>query len=198
MDAAGFECPDVVGNSVGGIIALELARMGRVRSVVALCPEGKQSAIHALSLFARGYLSHQLARRLSPVLRQAMRFPTLRKVLMRDASAKGHLLSPELVEHLIEAIAYCDVLQTAKANIKGLFNPPTKNISDVECPVYFIWGAKDSFVSEKEMNHYRADLPDAKYMAIDDCGHCPQLDWPDMITDEILAFTNTVQFAKKT
>ena len=67
-------------------------------------------------------------------------------------------MAPELVEHLVEAIAYCDVLHTATANIKDLLNPMTRNISDVESPVYFIWGAKDNYVSEEEMNHYRADL----------------------------------------
>ncbi|MGB3484294.1 MAG: alpha/beta fold hydrolase [Mycobacterium sp.] len=36
LDAAGFECPDIVGNSLGGFIAFELARRRRVRRVVAI------------------------------------------------------------------------------------------------------------------------------------------------------------------
>src|SRR3954447_24009824 len=40
MDDAGFETAHVVGNSLGGHVALQLAARGRARSVVALAPAG--------------------------------------------------------------------------------------------------------------------------------------------------------------
>src|SRR3954463_2768322 len=40
MDDAGFQTADVVGNSMGGFAALQLAARGRARSVVALAPGG--------------------------------------------------------------------------------------------------------------------------------------------------------------
>jgi pimeloyl-ACP methyl ester carboxylesterase len=40
LDAAGFDTAHVVGNSLGGWIAFELATRGRARSVVALSPAG--------------------------------------------------------------------------------------------------------------------------------------------------------------
>jgi pimeloyl-ACP methyl ester carboxylesterase len=40
LDGAGFDTAHVVGNSLGGWIALELATRGRARSVVALAPAG--------------------------------------------------------------------------------------------------------------------------------------------------------------
>src|SRR5262245_43446660 len=40
MDAAGFGTAHIVGNSVGGYVALKLAARGRARSVVALAPAG--------------------------------------------------------------------------------------------------------------------------------------------------------------
>jgi len=189
MDAAGFECPDVVGNSVGGFLAFELARLGRARSVTAICPEGKQSWLHALSLFTRGYLAHQAARRLLPILKQALHVKSLRKFIFRDATPRGHRIPVELAEHLIEAIAYCDVLQSIRSNIDGISVPTVGDVSDVKCPTYFIWGKQDTFVLREEMDRYRADLPAAKFLEIDKCGHCPQLDWPEVIAEEILAFT---------
>jgi pimeloyl-ACP methyl ester carboxylesterase len=197
LDEAGFDRPDVVGNSVGGILALELGRMNRARSVVAICPEGKQSRLHALSLFARGYLSHQAARRLSPLLRQALHVSRLRKILLRSASARGDRISVELSNHLLHAVSYCNVLKTLIANIDGLWNPVSEDVSDVTCPVYFMWGKQDTFVSEKEMDRYRADLPHAKYLAIDNCGHCPQLDRPELVADEIISFTDAVETASE-
>src|SRR4051794_14446403 len=40
MDAAGFATAHLVGNSLGGYLALQLAARGRARSVVALAPAG--------------------------------------------------------------------------------------------------------------------------------------------------------------
>jgi pimeloyl-ACP methyl ester carboxylesterase len=44
MDAAGFATAHVVGNSLGGYVALRLAERGRARSVVALAPAGGWAA----------------------------------------------------------------------------------------------------------------------------------------------------------
>src|SRR5919197_770163 len=40
LDEAGFERPHIVGNSLGGYVALQLAARGRARTVVALAPAG--------------------------------------------------------------------------------------------------------------------------------------------------------------
>ena len=57
MEGAGLERPHVAGNSLGGGIALELARMGVVASATALSPVGFWSAAEAR------YEPHDAARR---------------------------------------------------------------------------------------------------------------------------------------
>ena len=44
MDEAGFETAHIVGNSLGGYLALQLAARGRAESVVALAPAGGWAA----------------------------------------------------------------------------------------------------------------------------------------------------------
>ena len=44
MDEAGFETAHLVGNSLGGFVALQLAARGRARSVVALRPRRRLGA----------------------------------------------------------------------------------------------------------------------------------------------------------
>ena len=40
MDEAGFETAHIVGNSLGGYVALQMAERGRAQTVVALAPAG--------------------------------------------------------------------------------------------------------------------------------------------------------------
>ena len=58
MDEAGFETAHLVGNSLGGYVALQLAARGRARAVVALAPaggwaRGDESFRDTLELFRR-------------------------------------------------------------------------------------------------------------------------------------------------
>jgi pimeloyl-ACP methyl ester carboxylesterase len=54
MDHAGFETAHIVGNSLGGYVALQLAERGRARSVVALAPAGGWRSDHGMTvLFQR-------------------------------------------------------------------------------------------------------------------------------------------------
>ena len=197
MDAAGFGEVDIVGNSIGCLVAFELARRGRARSVIALCPEGKQTNWHGLTLAARGLLTHEVARRFRKLGMRALRFPFLRKLLLRDASARGQRVPLELAEHLLEAVGFCDVLETFRANWRTASEGRIADVSAIACPVYFIWGENDTFVLAEEMRRYRADLPDARYLAIPDCGHCPQLDHPELVAGEILAFTGGAKSARQ-
>ncbi len=57
MDEAGFESAHIVGNSLGGYVALQLAARGRAESVVALAPaggwaEGDESFHETLAFFS--------------------------------------------------------------------------------------------------------------------------------------------------
>ena len=60
MDAAGFETAHLVGNSLGGYVALKLAARGRARTVVALAPAGgwtpDDDSYRELLRFQRGLL----------------------------------------------------------------------------------------------------------------------------------------------
>ena len=62
MDEAGFETAHIVGNSLGGYLALLLAERGRARSVVALAPAGGWAAGRRV-LPGDARLLHQMQRR---------------------------------------------------------------------------------------------------------------------------------------
>src|SRR4051812_14488159 len=68
MDAAGFERAHLVGNSLGGFVALQLAARGRARSVVALAPAGGWAAgdLRRDELLDRQRVLHRELRGLAP------------------------------------------------------------------------------------------------------------------------------------
>jgi len=82
LDELGWKDPHVAGNSLGGWVALELARMGRARSVVAISPAGFWSSGELR--FARSSLraSRWVARALRPVLPAAMATAAGRTLLL--------------------------------------------------------------------------------------------------------------------
>jgi pimeloyl-ACP methyl ester carboxylesterase len=82
LDALGIERAHVAGNSLGGWTALELARLGRARSVCALGPAGlwQSGPVLPMIALARSYLP---ARRWPGLARAAMGLSPLRLLLLR-------------------------------------------------------------------------------------------------------------------
>ncbi len=63
MDEAGVETAHIVGNSLGGYLALVLATRGRARSVVALAPAGGADHTETLAMQERGVLLSEITTR---------------------------------------------------------------------------------------------------------------------------------------
>jgi haloalkane dehalogenase len=55
-------------------------------------------------------------------------------------------------------------------------------------PFLFFWGMKDKFVPPKELEKWRARLPDAKVITFEDAGHFLQEEKPTAMLSEIQAF----------
>ena len=90
MDKAGIGRAHVVGNSLGGWLAMELARRGRARSALALSPGGgwvtRWGRLKVLAFFR---FNRGLDRISGPVKPWALRVPILRKLLMRTVIEHG-------------------------------------------------------------------------------------------------------------
>ncbi len=102
MDGAGFATAHLVGNSLGGWVALELAKRGRARTVCALSPGGtyRDGSLAADLTAMRLALEHRLvARLLRPRADRLVRRPGVRRLLF-----SGTFAHPERI-HAAEAWA---------------------------------------------------------------------------------------------
>jgi pimeloyl-ACP methyl ester carboxylesterase len=96
LDEIGIDSAHFVGNSMGGALALELAKRGRARSVVALAPgggwtEGDGEAKRLARFFTRQI---RITRAAAPRIAYVMRRPARRRLALRDVMRHGELVAP--------------------------------------------------------------------------------------------------------
>jgi pimeloyl-ACP methyl ester carboxylesterase len=191
MDGAGFETAHIVGNPLGGYVALRLAERGRARSVVAFAPAGGwvsgDESFGAVLAQQESLLD--LLRLAGPLAGAIARTKRGRRRATRMITVNYEHLPTELVEHLIVGASRCDGARPL-LEIAGRDGWPLE-AERIVCPVRFVWGAEDRVLDwPGAAARFRDVLPNADWVIIDDAGHCPQLDLPLEAVELILGFTD--------
>jgi pimeloyl-ACP methyl ester carboxylesterase len=191
MDEAGFATAHLVGNSLGGYLALRLAARGRARTVVALAPaggwaEGDDSFRATLRYFAS---MNQLVKQAAPYADQIAATVEGRRRATEAIATNFEHIPADLVAHMIAGAAACDAMQPLidYAARQGY----ALDAERVQCPVRIVWGTADKVLAwPSAAQRYRADwLPHADWVELEGAGHCPQLDVPLQTAQLILGFT---------
>jgi pimeloyl-ACP methyl ester carboxylesterase len=191
MDDAGFELAHVVGNSLGGHVALRLAARGRARTVVALAPaggwaDGDESYKETLAYFVRAQEPTKAA---APHAEAIAASAEGRRQATEFITTNVEHIPAEFVAHLILGAAACDgapaLIDYAREH--GWALEPER----VTCPVRFVWGMADRLLPwPRTAARYRERwFPHADWVVLDGVGHCPQLDVPTETAQLILGFT---------
>jgi pimeloyl-ACP methyl ester carboxylesterase len=192
MDAAGFETAHLVGNSLGGFVALQLAERGRARTVVALAPAGG---------WARGdpELEHLLrfqSRLIGLIKSSAPQADSL--LATEEARRRATSLITENYEHIPQELLVHWTLGAAAAPASSaLLEHASRadwqlDAERITCPVRIVWGAEDKLLPwPSAAARFRTEwLPNADWVELDGVGHCPQLDVPLETAELILGFTS--------
>jgi pimeloyl-ACP methyl ester carboxylesterase len=183
----------------------EVARVERVRLVVhdwgaaalawaARAPDRVERLVivNAVPLLP-GYRWHRVARlwRTRFVGELAMGLtvrPTLERAL-RPAFASGAI--PE--GFVAAAMRHFDqgtqraILRLYRSAPEALLAASGRDLSSVGAPALVVWGARDPFISSRFGSQYAAELPRGEVVLVEDAGHWPWLDRPDLI-DRIATF----------
>lgn len=191
MDEAGFRTAHIVGNSVGGFVALQMAERGRADSVVALAPAGGWRAGDQRFDGATDFFRtmREMVVRAAPYADAIASTPEGRRRSTMMIAENYEHLSPELIAHQIRGAADCDLDPALfdLAREQGWQLDPGR----IECPVRLVWGTEDKVLPLPEAAvRFREEwVPQAEWIELEGAGHSPQLDVPAETAELILALT---------
>ncbi len=193
MDELEVSRARVVGNSMGGRVALEMAFKApdRVQALGLLCPAVAwiRRGLHPLVRLLRpefGLLPHGFRRSLvSSQFWNLFYNPNLLD------PAVGDLMVDEFRRIYQTAGARCAFLASAR-NIY-LESPFGSNgfytrLAKLETPALFIWGSHDPLVPPAFARHVARWLPVAQQVTLERCGHVPQVEQPGETNELLMNF----------
>lgn len=190
MDAAGFATAHLVGNSLGGYVALQLAARGRARSVVALAPAGGwvPGSPWAAGMLERFTGLQEQARASAPHAPAILATAEGRRSATRSIVVDPRHIPAELIAHQMLGIARCEVAPMIALAMREGYDLDAESIT---CPVRIVWGLEDAILPwPAAAARFRGEwLPQADVVELEGVGHCPQLDAPLETADLILGFT---------
>ncbi|MFF3660897.1 alpha/beta fold hydrolase [Streptomyces olivochromogenes] len=182
-EALEIERPHVAGNSLGGLLALELGREKLVRSVTAISPAGFWSPVERRYAFGVLLAMRQGARRLPlPVIERLSRSAAGRAALTSTIYARPGRRSPEAVVAETLALAHAEgFADTLRAGTGVQFTDDIPGL-----PVTVAWGTRDRLLVRRQGIRAKHIIPQARLVRLPGCGHVPMNDDPALVARVIL------------
>ena len=183
MDELGIERAHLVGNSMGGRVAIEvgLTRPERVGGLALLCP--------AVAFVRRGF--HPVVRVLRPELGLLPHSLGRGRIEKQFWSMFGDrdLVDPSLGDIVVDEFeriyrspgARLAFLASARSiYLEAPFGPGGfyPRLAELERPALFVWSSHDKLIPAGFRHHVERWLPDAEQIVIQACGHAPQVERP--------------------
>ncbi len=191
LDELGVGSAHLAGNSMGGALALELAKRGRARSVVAISPGGgweegdSREVERIIRLFKR---TQRSARATVKHHERLLARPGFRKVGMRDIMARGHLVPAEEAVLMTRSSIRCAVVEDVFKTMRN-GSGRVVDLDQVKAPTLVVWGEKDRLLPmDRHADRFRREIPGVRFEVMRGLGHTPMWDDPGQIAERIAGF----------
>ena len=191
MDEMGWESATVIGNSMGGLLALGMTlRLGRrVNRLVLAGSAGLGREVGWMLRLARiPWLSEMLVFPMGfrPVAERSLRR------LFSDPSRLPSSLVDVTCDLYKGSIIRENLLHIARTGVS--FNGQVDSINfrsqlnRITVPTLLIWGSVDGVIPLEHGRVAHELIPGSKLTIFDDCGHVPQIEHPDRFVEEVKRF----------
>jgi pimeloyl-ACP methyl ester carboxylesterase len=194
LDGLGIDQADLVGNSLGGWIALQLAGRGRAASVVCLAPAGGWASGGSMDRFlaAQFSIAFRACRRLlKPRGQRMLHHPRMRRALLSSMVVHPERVDDSAYLTTVKDIAGCEALE------RSLHRLEARDLSwvpKIDCPVLIAWSARDRvLISKAGRRRLEQQVGRPRVVVVPDVGHVPMSDAPERIGSLILEFSASSQ-----
>jgi pimeloyl-ACP methyl ester carboxylesterase len=184
MGRAGFDRAHVAGNSLGGWVALELARRGRAETVTAISPAGLQhgrerdwgaAILRGLRWLARNAPPPPFLTR-NPVGRVCAAAPSYMRAWKKDP------------DHLAEETRLFASNPGFDATLPHTFLAQPRGLTTLDVPVLILWGTLDVILIPRQGRRFERLIPGAELRYLRGIGHTPMSDAPEELAESIAEF----------
>ncbi len=177
MDELELESAHLLGHSLGGMLAAEMAALcsHRVRKLVLANPVGlwrdDEPVVDFFALTPPEYLRHVLHD-------------------VDSAAAKQAFGAPESQEEVMEAMY--QRLQSFSAAGKFLWPIPDKGlkrrIHRIKAPTLIVWGESDRLVPASYAQDFQSKIAGSQVTILSECAHMPMIEKPDEFVSLVTGF----------
>ncbi|MDQ2728136.1 MAG: alpha/beta fold hydrolase [Actinomycetota bacterium] len=184
LESIGVDRPHVAGNSLGGVVSLELARQDRVASATVLSPAAFISVAGSLYV-GTVILGFQHLALATPdrFLRDALKVRPVRNALLLSAFGRPSKVSDEAVISLLGSLREAPLVAS---HMKSLSRLRFRGDHEIDVPVTVSWGTRDLILWPQQVRTARRALPRARMVPLPGCGHVPMSDDPELVARVIL------------
>jgi pimeloyl-ACP methyl ester carboxylesterase len=188
MYGLGWETAHLVGNSLGGWLALALAERGRAQTVVAFSPAGASRDRRAYARLSRLLRARHAGARYGATDRLLAHRATRGIVLGPVINRHRDLSAGEVAGRLLD-IRACRLTDGLLAWMDRS-GPLTAFDIPADVPLRIAWPLKDRLTPWREYGRpFHALVQRAERIHLDDVGHVPMYDDPRLVADTILSHT---------
>jgi pimeloyl-ACP methyl ester carboxylesterase len=191
-DALSVDATAVVGNSMGGFIAAELAIASplRVQRLVLVSAAGLHIAElrldRALDRLGRAELA--FARSGGFVAARSVMFARrarLRRIVLAGVAAHPQLLPWPIVAEQVAGAGRPGFMPALRAMARY---PLRDRLARIACPTLIVWGERDRVVPVRDASAFEQLIPRARKVVYANTGHVPMLERPARFNADVRAF----------
>lgn len=175
MNRLGIAEAPVVGNSLGGWVAMEMALSGNAENVTAIAPAG----LWRRPLVPKPLIGQLIARLFYPLMPLLVRSSTIRRGLLTTQTAHPERIPRDDVLDLLRRYAKAKGLKSANDEMRAATFGALREIG---VPVTLVWCEHDRLIARPRQLPTRIN---EAWLA--DCGHLPMWDDPAAVASAILS-----------
>lgn len=183
----------ISGNSLGGAVALRAAERADLplAGIVPIAPAGLDMP-RWFDVIERDPVVRRVLAMPIPMPRQALALAVgetfKRLAFAKPGAADGRVIAAMAAHHPDRASVrrLVDTGRRLLPELTGCFD-----LAAVECPVLLIWGTRDRMVSHSGAKALAAGIPHTEVVLLEGCGHCPQLEETERVTELLLGFAQS-------